>query len=372
VFLPNWIGDAVMSTPALRAIRTREPDSRVTAVVRPNVQDVLSGLDLADDLIAFDHHCDSTMSFVGTLRQTRPEVAVLFPNSFRSAWYAWLSGARERVGLNRYARGPLLTKAVSARDRRIPHPCMEDYARIVAAMGCPVTDSRLEAAVLPADAERMNRYWRKAVGRCDPPPTYIALNPGGAFGAAKHWPVEHFADLARRIVNELGTRVLVVCGPAERDSARQIVAAADSNRVTSLADESPSLGLTKAAIRQARLLVTTDSGPRHFAAAFDVPVVTVFGPTHPAWSENGFRRAVHVQLSLPCGPCQERVCPEQHHKCMRDLGPGRVFDAVQSLLQREGVIPPPLVSVDLGSHSSDVGLYSPDVGSHSPRRKEAA
>src|SRR6202011_5615020 len=96
--------------------------------------------------------------------------------------------------------------------------------------------------------------------------------------------------------------------------------------VVSLADHELSIGLTKACVRRADLLVTTDSGPRHFAAAFDRPVVTLFGPTHIAWTETYHPKAVHLQEPVPCGPCQLRVCPLDH-RCMNQLTPWKVYAA---------------------------------------------
>ena len=110
----------------------------------------------------------------------------------------------------------------------------------------------------------------------------------------------------------------MLCGPAERDMARRIADRRAAARTSfSLSDTTLSLGLTKAFVRRADLLVTTDSGPRHFAAAFDRPVVTLFGPTHIAWTETYFAKAIHLQKQVPCGPCQQRVCPLDH-RCMRD------------------------------------------------------
>jgi len=98
--------------------------------------------------------------------------------------------------------------------------------------------------------------------------------------------------------------------------------------------------LTKACVRRAGLMITTDSGPRHFAAAFGVPTVTLFGPTHVAWSETYVPKAVHLQKDVECGPCQQRVCPYEHHKCMRELTVDTVFHAAVDLLRREGGTPP--------------------------------
>jgi heptosyltransferase-2 len=263
------------------------------------------------------------------LRQERPDLALLFPNSLRSAWLAWRSGAPRRVGFARDGRGLLLTDRLVPRQRRVPHPVLDEYLRLAAHLGCDASDRRTEIAVSAEDQRQLEAFW----SRHDPgwrQQGVVCLNPGGAFGSSKHWPTENFADLARRIVDHLGRSVLVLCGPAERDEARQIVRLAGRPRVLSLADGPPGIGLTKAAVRSADMLVTTDSGPRHFAQPLGVPCVTLFGATHQAWSDTRDEGAVHLQIRVDCGPCQKRTCPLKHHRCMRDLPIDWAFDAVVS------------------------------------------
>jgi heptosyltransferase-2 len=156
----------------------------------------------------------------------------------------------------------------------------------------------------------------------------IALNTGGAYGPAKDWPPEHFAELARRIANHLEARVLIVCGPAERQTAFRIEQLAAHPRVRSLANRPLSVGLTKASLRRSHLVVSTDSGPRHMAAGFQVPVIALFGPTDPRWSENYHPLETRLWIELPCRPCGQRTCPLVHHQCMRQLSVDRVFQAV--------------------------------------------
>jgi heptosyltransferase-2 len=116
--------------------------------------------------------------------------------------------------------------------------------------------------------------------------------------------------------------------------ARRIAEESRSPHVFSLSDSPLSLGLTKAVVKRSDLLVTTDSGPRHFAAAFNRPVVSLFGPTHIGWTETYFAKETCLQKKLPCGPCQQRACPLGHHRCMRDLTPAEVFAAAERLLTR--------------------------------------
>lgn len=337
VFLPNWVGDAVMATPALRAIRNHYSDAEIVAVLRPPIGDVLAGTGLIDRVLTYDHRGSDpwrrTLRFAFRLRYERFELAVLFPNSLRTAWLAFAGGVKRRVGFARDGRGLLLTDRLEPTSRTVPNPVLDEYLRLAAHLGCPTDSRRMELTVSLQEEERSEAFRRTLPAEIRSRP-FVAFNPGGAFGAAKHWPTAHFAALAGRVATELDRAVLVLCGPAERDEAREIVRRAAHPLVTSLADVSPSIGLTKAAVRDSELLVTTDSGPRHFAPPFGAPVVTLFGPTHIAWSETYAQDAIHLQIPLDCGPCQQRTCPLGHHRCMTELTPDRVFRAVADLLQR--------------------------------------
>jgi heptosyltransferase-2 len=127
--------------------------------------------------------------------------------------------------------------------------------------------------------------------------------------------------------------VVVLCGPAERGAADEIARLAAHPAIHSLGCHRLSIGLSKACVRRCDLLVTTDSGPRHFGIAFDRPVLTLFGPTHIAWTETYHPRSMHLQKAVACGPCQRRVCPLDH-RCMTELEPAEVLAAATELLRR--------------------------------------
>jgi heptosyltransferase-2 len=338
VFCPNLIGDTVMATPALRALKRGFPGARILGVIKPNVSPTLDGTPWLDERIGFDPSARErryrTAAVWSRLRAEAADLAVLFPNSFRSALLAWTAGIKRRVGYARGGRGVLLTDRLAvprdARGNRLPVPAVEYYLALVRHLGCPVDSLRLELATTPADEAAADRAWAELSLNSDRP--VVCLNTGGAFGPAKSWPAVHFATLARRLVEEAGARVLVVCGPSERAAAREIVAKAACRQVVSLAEHPLGIGLTKACIRRSALLITTDSGPRHFAAAFGVPVITLFGPTHIAWTRTNHPRAVHLLHPVPCGPCQKPVCPLGHHRCMTDLKPDAVFHAALRML----------------------------------------
>jgi heptosyltransferase-2 len=338
VFLPNWVGDAVMATPALRALRAHFRGARLLGVARPNVAGVLEGGDWFDGIVPAGK--GGLRGLLGTARLLRRGgvgLAVLMTNSYRTFLAAWLGRCRRRVGFARYpAASLLLTDALrpvrDAAGRLKPSPVLDDYNRLAERAGCPPPGRRMELFTTPADEAAADQVWERAgfAGA----PEVVCLNPGAAFGPAKQWPAEHFAALARDLADRRGSGVLVLCGPSERELARRIARAAGRRSVHALADLGvpPSLGLTKACVRRCGLLVTTDSGPRHFAAAFGRPVVTLFGPTHVAWTETYYPRAVHLQKKVDCGPCQRRVCPLDH-RCMTGLTPAEVYAAAEALLR---------------------------------------
>jgi heptosyltransferase-2 len=328
LFLPNWIGDAVMATPAIRAVREQNPTAHIIAVARSGVADVLHGSPWINDWLLVDEH-DSLFSIASNLRTRVVDQSILFPNSFRSALIAWLGRCKQRIGYARDGRSLLLTHRLypekDSHGRFVPAPVMLAYNRLAEAAGCSVSSIRMELFISPDEHALAEEVWKlTGLNQCE---DVVCLNPGAAFGAAKLWSAQYFVELARMLADQRGSGVLVLCGPAERDLSRKIAWAANRAEVHSLADFPVSLGLTKACVQRADLLVSTDSGPRHIGVALGKPVISLFGPTHIDWSETFAANDIHLQKSVPCGPCQRRTCPLDH-RCMRELTPGEVFDAI--------------------------------------------
>ena len=218
----------------------------------------------------------------------------------------------------------------------MPHSAVDHYLDVVGVLGCTAHSKTPELATTAQEELAVDRMWQQF--DWSPHERVAVLNTGGAYGAAKTWPAEHFSNLARRLVLQHNLRVLFLCGPAERDSVARICQHANHPHIKSLASQDLSIGLSKACVRRGQVMITTDSGPRHFAAAFGVPTVTIFGPTDPRWSHNYPNASIDLQLDVDCGPCAKRVCPLEHHRCMRDLTVDHVTIATASLLdavQRE-------------------------------------
>lgn len=337
LFLPNWIGDVVMATPTLRALRKRFPDAHFTGVMRPYVADVLAGTSWLNERLFYKPGAKDpdlrAWALVRKLRERKIDAVVMFTNSLSTGLLSWMSGAKDRIGYVRYGRGPLLTtKLYHPRKGRgwLPTPGIDAYLQLAYAMGCNWESPGMEVATTEQDERAADAIWNKfGLPSGD---QVVVLNSGGAFGAAKLWPTEYFGELAGKLARERGLAVLVNCGPSEKVIAAEIAKVANHSRVVSLADEDVPIGLTKACIRRSRLLVTTDSGPRFFGVAFGIPTVSLFGPTHIAWSRTHAHHEICLAKPIPCGPCMERVCPLGHHRCMRDLTVNEVLVAVDRQL----------------------------------------
>lgn len=338
VVLPSWLGDAVMATPTIRALRSHfGPSAHFVGIMKPKIAEVLEGLPWFNERLLFERgQCRPELQvrrLVWELRRRRLDKIILLPNSLSSALIAWFSGAAERIGYDRDLRGGLLTQRLQPpweAGRYSPISAVDYYLRLATAVGCSDSSRHVELTTTPADESAADVLWdHYQLGKFR---LVVAINTGGAFGSAKHWPLEYFSELTRRIVQRWDAAVIVLCGPAERESAAEIARQAADKRVISLASEKLPLGLMKACIRRSDLMVTTDSGPRHFAAAFNVPTVAIFGPIHPAWSVNYNACETELFLSLSCSPCNQHQCPLIHHRCMRDLSVDRVFEAVRHRL----------------------------------------
>ena len=338
VFLPNWLGDVVMATPTLRAIRRHFGGARIVGIMRPYLAAVLAGSDWLSEQWHFNPQGKDKdlgrWALVTRMRRERFDLAVLLPNSFGSALWACLGGARRRLGYVRDGRGLLLTDRVDpprVAGRRVESPMVDYYLKLAEAAGAGPESRRLELRLTPAEEEAAEQVYRRLGLRAG---RVIAINSGSSNGEARSWPPENFGRLARQIVDRLDHQVLVMCGPKERPIAQEIVGRAGGRGVHSMAEQPLDLGTAKACLARSRLMVSTDSGPRHVAAALGKPVITLRGPTLPVWSENPTVEAIDLRLELDCIGCRQQVCPLGHHRCMRDLPVEMVYEAVERLLRR--------------------------------------
>jgi heptosyltransferase-2 len=332
VLLPNWIGDTVMATPTLRALRRGAGrGTRMVGVGRAAVCELLAGGSQLDELwptaTKGRFPFERSLRLAARLRAERFDRAVLLTNGLGAALAACLAGIGERVGYARHGRGPLLTHALPPpreAGRLRPIPAIDYYLAIAAVLGCPPETPAMELATTPADEAKADTFWSRLGDRKDRPT--ILLNNSAATAPAKLWPAAAMAELARRLVQTLDANVLVLAAPGEQESALRIVELAASPSVMVL--PVTGIGMAKACIRRAHLMISTDSGPRHMAVAFGVPVVSLFGPTDPRWTDLHSPLDLVVQEEVSSTSIQEIFSAERRQGCMHDLSLERVWHAV--------------------------------------------
>jgi heptosyltransferase II len=372
IVMPSWVGDAVMATPALRLIRSRLPGIYIGALVRPGIDQLLAGSDLFDEV-----HADRPSGMMGykhvaaRLRQRRYDTALLLTNSFSTALITRLAGVPRRIGYNRDARGLLLTDGLEAPRRSDGGwaliPAAAYYWHAAKYLLDPAVGPRPASLELPPDIGRMELVATEAeraaaagilekagvgVGTAGEGASggYCILNPGGN-NPAKRWLAGRFIELGRHLGERHGMRVLVNGSPAEAELVREIAAGVGAAGVSggaggeagagaagvSLPDLGGSLGSLKALLAnpRCRLMVTNDTGPRHIAAAFGVPVVTLFGPTDPRWTTIPVRPGGEAVLVADPTLPADQVADDHPERCRIDrIEVEEVIRAVEGLLGR--------------------------------------
>jgi len=274
------------------------------------------------------------------LRSAEFDLAICLPNSFKSALICKMAKIPRIVGYERDGRGFLLTDKllpVKEKGKFVPTPVVKYYMGVAHYLGATSADHRLQLFVTSAErCEAENALQQAGLDpELDRPaskgkPPLVLLNPGAQYGAAKCWLPENFAAVANQMYERNGATLLLSGMPRERkilDQVRRHLRVP----VVDISTQGITLGGLKELVRRCDLMITNDTGPRHIAAAFGVPVVTVFGPTHPEWTEINFEKERKVSIPVFCGPCQKKNCPLDH-RCMTGVTPEMVYSQAEQLL----------------------------------------
>ncbi len=334
VRMPNWLGDAVMATCVLRAVRAGISGARIAVAARPKFGELFAGLPSMDEFIPLGAESLAGSLTLGWARRGAFDLALVLPNSLRSALMPFAAGARRRIGYRGQGRGILLTHRLAPPGakggRRTPEPMPRYWRRIVEAAGIPWQGDAPELRVTDAERERA-AVKARAFGLGEDE-RVIGISPGAAFGPSKRWVTERFAEAAALLHRATGMRALVFLAPGEEALGEEIVRVARSPIISTAVEVLP-LGLLKAFMTRCALLLSTDSGTRHIGVALGTPVVTVMGPTDPRYTAYCLERQRVIARKVPCGPCHLRECPTDH-RCMTEIQADEVAAAGLELLGR--------------------------------------
>ena len=318
---PNWLGDLMMATGAVRALLDRRPDAAVDLIVRP--AHAVLPLPHRGRVIPFDDGLTSPGAFGVALGRAGYDSFYVLPPSFSSAWMAYRSRAPERVGYRGQLRGRLLHPAVTHRaPARSVHQAREYLDLVDPSLGLDRYPPRLD---VPAawGAAQLARICR------DLPERFVAISPGAVYGPAKAWPAGRYAELARGLRDRTGLPVLVLGTAGEHELGEQVRAGGEG--IVNWCGTTDLPGLA-AVLARAALLVSNDSGAMHVMAALGRPQVALFGSTSPVWTGPVNPKAVVISEPPPCAPCFARTCRFGHTNCLEKLTVSRVLEAALALL----------------------------------------
>ncbi len=344
VWLPSPMGDAVLCTPALRAIRKHFKSCKISFFATPVVRDVLSPYSFNDKWL--EQKNENPFAIAKRLKEHKFTHTILFKNSFASALAVFLAGIPSRIGYAREGRGLLLTDKLyppklpprrfalqkrSSGGKFKPISMIDYYLAIASWLGCETTDRNLELLIEPQDELQLCGKLPQVLS---PDGLLVVIVPGGAFGPSKCWGSVRFAQTADWLITNYNATIVISVGPEtlEKQIAEEICNSS-KHKLINLAEMSISLGELKALFSLAELVISNDTGPRHIAIALGRKVITLFGPNNPTWTDTGYENEIQIIGNVHCAPCSKPKCEKSEHICMEAITVEMVCEAAKELLE---------------------------------------
>jgi len=333
----NWVGDSVMTVPALRALRRVLPDAHITLAIRPGARGIFSEADFIDDVLLYDRK--GALSVIPQIREWRRrkfDLAVLFQNAFEAALIPFVAGVPLRLGYATESRQTLLTHPLALPDWRSSRHEVFYYLYLVTALEqmlfgtSTICEADPDASIQISDDRKVEATeLLRAHGIREGEPV-VALCPGSINSRAKRWPAEAYAALADRLI-DTNRQVLLIGSKNEADVSRDVTSRM-RNRPVVLTGKT-SLDQITAVLSTVDLIVTNDTGPAHIGAALGRPTLVIFGPTNPLTTRPFAPVAEILRHPPDCAPCMLRDCPIDH-RCMTAITVEEVFERSHALLKR--------------------------------------
>jgi heptosyltransferase II len=333
----NWVGDAIMTTPAIRTIRRNYPWAHITLLAKPWVAPVFVHNPDIDELMVYQadgRHGGwfGLWRLATDMRRRRFDLAILFQNAFEAALLSFLAQIPERMGFTTDGRTALLTRRIRTWQPLKRGHLIDYYLGLLAGAGMTLHGRQLTLLITPAE-QREARQLLARKGGIDSP-LLIGLCPGATNGTAKRWLTGRFAGTGRRMILEHGAKVVIFGGPAEARLGKQLAVDIGEGSINLCGQTS--LRQTMALIGQCNLCITNDSGLMHVAAALNIPQVAIIGPTNPTATGPGNKasRLVHRPDACELSPCLKPACPITDQRCMVAISVDMVMEATLTLLSQ--------------------------------------
>ncbi|MFC1821287.1 lipopolysaccharide heptosyltransferase II [Thermodesulfobacteriota bacterium] len=328
----NWVGDVVMTIPALEAVKENFPDAALSVLAKPWVAPLLENLPYVNEVVLYRKGNGIPAGLIGTiktaagLRKSKYDLAILFQNAFEAAMLTYFAGIEFRVGYNTDGRSFLLSHAVVRDDEILKIHQVEYYLNILRAMGWKAPSRDPSLAIAETDRVAVRRLLSSH--GIESGNYLLGLSPGAIFGPAKRWPPERFALIGDRAVERWGAKVIIF-GSRKEEEVCMAVSRSMQNPALNLCGMT-SLGEAMALIKSCDLFVTNDSGLMHVAAAFNIPMIAIFGSTDSVATGPRSRNARVVQNMMDCAPCLKPECPREY-ECLTSIEPEKIWKEMESL-----------------------------------------
>ncbi|MBA3958094.1 MAG: lipopolysaccharide heptosyltransferase II [Parachlamydiaceae bacterium] len=335
VRMPNWLGDLVMATPILKALREKWPDAHITAMCQSNVASLLENDPNINEVLKFKrvsgwiHHLHHG-EVINALRYGHYDLGILLTNSFSSAWWFWRGKVKNRIGFAGNVRNLLLNKAVPFPEKIASQHLVITYKMLLEPLGIPVSDDSPTLYLSPAEQTAARELLMRQ-GIVKGKNVIVGINPGAAYGTAKCWLPDRFLEVTRRLIEDPSVYVLYFGDNAGLSVVNDICKDLPTERVINLAGKT-SIRELLALIQVCDGFLTNDSGPMHIAAALKVPLVALFGSTSDVKTgPYGIGKVIHKHVE--CSPCYKRVCPIDF-RCMKRIEVDEVYRELKDILPR--------------------------------------
>ena len=328
----NWIGDAILTIPAVYSIRATYPQAHIAVLAKPWVADIYKLFTSIDEVIIYENEYDNVLGVLHLaklLKKKKFDLAVLLQNAIEAAIMSCAAGIPLRAGYNSDGRGILLTHRVQ-RNREIQKLHQIDYyLEMVKALGCVSVNKEMHLET------RINRHDAQRVLQEHIPDTkkeIIGIAPGATYGPAKRWFPERFAAVADKIASMFNCQIILLGGKSDWGTSEDVRRLAQTSvlNLAGITDLKEAVYL----ISQCRLFISNDSGLMHIAGALNIPTIAIFGSTNPQTTSPAGKQSIVVHQEVSCSPCLKETCPSDF-RCMELISVEAVWQVAQEILRKD-------------------------------------
>lgn len=329
----NWVGDAIMTTPVIRAVRKNFPKASITVLAKPWVIPVYENNPYIDEILVYEDKNRHKKGF-GTLRLARDlreyqfDLAILMQNAFEAGLLCFLAGIKERLGYNTDARGFLLNRSIRLNPALKKGHLIDYYIGILKGASLVDDGRKLDLFLCESDRKFANHFLEQE--KFDLSRPVIGINPGATGGTAKRWFPERYAQVCKNLAQKFKVKILIFGGPGDNELGKYIAQLSKGSCINIAG--TTTLGQTFALIEKCSLFITNDSGLMHAAAALNINQAAVIGSTDYVATAPSNENSIMVRVPVPCSPCLKDICPTDH-QCMDKISVDMVMETCKSLLK---------------------------------------